>query len=259
MSNYDFVIITENKPKVNWLSESLKSRGFSVLVGDLSNINSDSINILFYYSKILPSSFLAAFSDTIILNVHNSLLPEYPGLHAFSWAIEFGESDLGFSLHKVSAEVDAGQILAQTRFSLSPDCDVNCAFRIGLQALEKWLPITLERFIRQELPLLPGAAVSKENPHKLFKRRSGPYVLTDDFDMSRLRNALRASNPPYGKGLVFRRNDNLQKIYLLPFSWECREWVDAQESDLLVEVVQCSDGNLSVNSILIKSVRQINP
>lgn len=253
MHNYDFVIVTENKPMVSWLSETLRSRGFSVLVSDLSGINPKSINVLFYYSKIVSSSFLAEFSDTVILNVHNSLLPDYRGLHAFSWAIEFGESELGYSLHKVSAEVDAGQLVAQTRFSLPATCDVNCAFRIGLKALKQWLPVTLERLIHEELLILPKVAVPKDNCRKLFKRRSGPYVLTDDFDMARLKNALRASNPPYGQGLVFHRDKNPHKIYLLPFSPECWEWVGAQEFNLMPEVVQCSDGYLEVNSIVMES------
>jgi methionyl-tRNA formyltransferase len=195
----------------------------------------------------------------MILNVHNSLLPDYRGLHAFSWAIEFGERRLGYTLHKVSADVDAGQILAQTEFDLPLDCDVNCAFRVGLQTLEEWLPMTLEKLIRHELPEHPKTVVPRENPHELFKRRSGPYVLTGEFDMKRLKNALRASNPPYAQGLVFHRDDNQQKVYLLPFSRECREWVSRQESELLVETVPCADGSLIVNSIVIDSVRQINP
>jgi hypothetical protein len=108
------------------------------------------------------------------------------------------------------------------------------------------------------LPKISSPHVSKKNPGEVFKRRSGPYELTGPFEMKRLKNALRASNPPYGKGLVFHRDDSSQKIYLLPLSIECREWVGSQNSDLLVESVQCVDGGLDINSIVINSARQIN-
>ena len=250
MNNNDFVIITENELRVSWLAKSLTDRGYSVLVGDESCVQPHAINILFYYSKILPASFLNTFSESILLNVHNSLLPHYRGLHAFSWAIEFGETDLGYTLHRVSAKVDAGEILSQTKFHLAPNCDVNCAFRIGQHVLAAWLPAVLEKLIRFGVTESTKPSTPNLNSSEVFKRRSGPYVLTSSFDMERLKNAVRASNPPYGKGLVFQQDEPSERIFLLPFSPECTKWVASQKSKLSVEVLQCTDGYIKVNSII---------
>jgi len=258
MNNHDFVIITENEPMVAWLRDSLLDRGFSVLVGDLSDFNPNSINILFYYSKILSNAFLTQFLGSIIVNVHNSLLPKYRGLHAFSWAIEFGERDLGYTLHRVIPSVDSGENFSQTKIVLDSNCDVNCAFRFGFIAIKEWLPEALEELFHNRLPNKSTHSNEGKVSTRLFKRRTGPYVLAEPFDMERLRNALRASNPPYGRGLVFNKAEFAEKIYLLPFSPECRDWINAQNYTLFDEFVQCSDGKLKVNFIDLKSTVQVN-
>jgi phosphoribosylglycinamide formyltransferase-1 len=69
------------------------------------------------FMKILPQEFVED-RDFTILNLHPSLLPNYPGLRAFERAYE-DRSPLGASLHKVVTEVDAGQIIKQKKFNRS--------------------------------------------------------------------------------------------------------------------------------------------
>jgi methionyl-tRNA formyltransferase len=47
------------------------------------------------------------------INGHPSLLPEYRGPSPLSWAIRNGESEAGFTFHRMDAELDTGPILAQ--------------------------------------------------------------------------------------------------------------------------------------------------
>ena len=111
MSASNFTIITQNSPNVSWLENALKRKGFSISVGDFNVFDPKSVNLLFYYSDIISREFLDSHSNINLLNLHNSLLPKYRGFHAFSWAIEMGEEELGYTLHRVAAEIDAGLIL----------------------------------------------------------------------------------------------------------------------------------------------------
>lgn len=54
------------------------------------------------------------------LNLHPGLLPEYAGLHTHQWAIRNNEPEFGSTIHHMEPSVDAGDIVAQVRFPLSP-------------------------------------------------------------------------------------------------------------------------------------------
>jgi methionyl-tRNA formyltransferase len=53
-----------------------------------------------------------------IVNGHPSLLPRYRGPSPVAWAIRNGESEIGFTLHYMDAELDTGNVLAQVRIPL---------------------------------------------------------------------------------------------------------------------------------------------
>jgi amino acid adenylation domain-containing protein len=55
------------------------------------------------------------------VNYHDAPLPRYAGLHATSWAILQGELSHGITWHRMTAKVDAGEILLQRRIPLEPD------------------------------------------------------------------------------------------------------------------------------------------
>jgi len=54
-----------------------------------------------------------------MLNIHPSLLPKYKGLHTHQRAIEAGDKEAGCSVHWVTAELDGGPVIAQTRVPIS--------------------------------------------------------------------------------------------------------------------------------------------
>ncbi len=64
------------------------------------------------FFRILGQPFLEAFPGRV-LNVHPSLLPAYPGLHAVRQALEAGARVSGATVHLVTPLVDAGPILIQ--------------------------------------------------------------------------------------------------------------------------------------------------
>ena len=48
-----------------------------------------------------------------MLNIHPSLLPAFPGLHAHEQAIEYGVRVSGCTVHLVTEQMDAGPIVLQ--------------------------------------------------------------------------------------------------------------------------------------------------
>jgi phosphoribosylglycinamide formyltransferase 1 len=71
------------------------------------------------YMRILTPGFVARWEGRMF-NIHPSLLPKYPGLHTHERALEAGDAQAGCTVHLVSAELDAGPILGQTRVAVLP-------------------------------------------------------------------------------------------------------------------------------------------
>ncbi len=69
--------------------------------------------VLAGFMRVVKPAFLAAFAGRII-NLHPSLLPQFPGLDAIGQALAAGVPVTGCTVHEVNAQVDGGKILAQS-------------------------------------------------------------------------------------------------------------------------------------------------
>lgn len=70
--------------------------------------------VLAGFMRVLKPGFLQAFAGKII-NLHPSLLPAFPGLDGIGQAFRAGVPEAGCTVHEVTAQVDAGRIIAQSR------------------------------------------------------------------------------------------------------------------------------------------------
>ena len=66
------------------------------------------------FMRILTPGFVAKWQGRMI-NIHPSLLPEFKGLDTHERALAAGKTEHGCTVHYVSAELDAGEIIAQAR------------------------------------------------------------------------------------------------------------------------------------------------
>jgi phosphoribosylglycinamide formyltransferase-1 len=55
-----------------------------------------------------------------ILNIHPSLLPNYPGLHPQQQALDAGATVSGATVHFVNTDLDAGPIVLQRQIPVLP-------------------------------------------------------------------------------------------------------------------------------------------
>ena len=74
------------------------------------------------YMRLLSPWFVQQFAG-MILNIHPSLLPAFPGIDAQKQAIEYGVKISGCTVHFVDEQVDHGAIIVQRTVPVLPDDD----------------------------------------------------------------------------------------------------------------------------------------
>jgi len=163
-------------------------------VESLSEVPYGSKVVMFNYGKLIKKEDLGKID---LYNVHNSLLPKYRGLHAFTWAIINGETELGYTLHKVTEGIDDGAIMSQIKFTLSIDENINDAFEKGNEVLERWLPQQLEILERGSYDLVEQDC---SKACYVARRREEDAIIDWRTSSVRVHNFIRSMTPPYTSG-----------------------------------------------------------
>ncbi len=74
--------------------------------------------VLSFFLRIITKELFAIYPT---LNIHPSLLPDFPNLNAIGQALDAKVSKIGATLHMVDERVDGGKVLTQTVFPIPPD------------------------------------------------------------------------------------------------------------------------------------------
>jgi phosphoribosylglycinamide formyltransferase-1 len=121
--------------------------------------------VLAGYMELLSPAFLGRFPGAVI-NVHPSLLPAFPGLHAIEQALAYGVKVFGVTVHYVDAGMDSGAVILQRSLELpgarDPD-EVRRALRPIEHAL---LPEAVRLFAQGALH------ADVDNPRRIVTERS---------------------------------------------------------------------------------------
>lgn len=109
--------------------------------------------VLAGFLAIIPS-WICEKWDKRIINIHPSLLPKYGGkgmygIHVQEAVLQANETEAGCTVHYVSADVDGGEIIAQSRIEILPeDTPHTLSQRVQVQE-KKLLPRILGELSKQ--------------------------------------------------------------------------------------------------------------
>ncbi|WP_132533568.1 phosphoribosylglycinamide formyltransferase [Rhizobium sp. PP-F2F-G48] len=102
------------------------------------------------YMRLLSGAFINRYKGRI-LNIHPSLLPDFPGLDTHRRALDAGRTEAGCTVHFVTEGMDEGPVILQTRV---PVLDGDTAETLAARVL------TVEhRTYAQALRMVAGGAV----------------------------------------------------------------------------------------------------
>lgn len=162
-SAYKIVLVASNVPNANGLklaaSEgiatfSLSHKGMERPEHDAAmevaakEAGADYI-VLAGYMRILSEEFVVRWQGQM-LNIHPSLLPKYKGLDTHARALEAGDSHTGTSVHLVTAQLDAGDVLGQAKVAIDDgDTPDTLAERVKL-AEHQLYPHVLNQYVARE-------------------------------------------------------------------------------------------------------------
>lgn len=103
---------------VHWAAKS--GRGaFEAAAQDLLAARGVSLVLLAGFMRLLSARFTNAWRGRL-LNIHPSLLPDFPGLHAQRQALAAGAAHTGCTVHFVDAGMDTGEPILQKRVPVLP-------------------------------------------------------------------------------------------------------------------------------------------
>jgi len=105
--------------------------------------------VLAGFMRVLKPKLLGAFAGRII-NLHPSLLPLFPGLDGIGQAFRAGVKNTGCTVHYVTVEVDAGQIIEQAVVSVETNDTIETLTAKVHAAEHRLLPAVIARLSQNQ-------------------------------------------------------------------------------------------------------------
>jgi methionyl-tRNA formyltransferase len=149
----DYHDILENK----WQAPSA-----SIPLVNTPDINSDFVKqqlreikpdlVLVHGTSLIKDDTLAGIP--LALNLHWGLSPYYKGSYCTEWAlINHDPANIGFTIHRISSRIDAGDILTQARVAIKPEDTANrINMRLTRQGTQALVTV-IDRLVRHEQPV----------------------------------------------------------------------------------------------------------
>jgi phosphoribosylglycinamide formyltransferase-1 len=159
---YEVALIASNKPEAAGL-EWARGRGLPAWTLESKGLGKEEYDRLLSaaleehavgtialagFMRILSPWFINEWRGRIV-NIHPSLLPKYRGLDTHIRAIEAGDAVHGCSVHVVTEELDAGEVLGQAEVAIFPDDTAATLERRVLAAEHALYPKLLSEFVNR--------------------------------------------------------------------------------------------------------------
>jgi phosphoribosylglycinamide formyltransferase 1 len=108
--------------------------------------------VLAGFMRILTGPFVEHYAGRM-LNIHPSLLPDFPGLATHQQALDAGVAEHGATVHFVTAQLDHGPIVEQARVAVhADDTEASLAARVLAQEHQLY-PRAIRLFVEGRLSI----------------------------------------------------------------------------------------------------------
>jgi UDP-4-amino-4-deoxy-L-arabinose formyltransferase / UDP-glucuronic acid dehydrogenase (UDP-4-keto-hexauronic acid decarboxylating) len=180
------------------------------VIARLADLDAD-VFLSVWYRRILREKLLA-LPRVAALNLHGSLLPLYRGRAPLNWVLVNGERRTGVTLHHMTLEADAGDIVAQEAFDILDD-------DTALTLYERMVKAGVDLLVASYPAVLAGTAPRLPQDHAratvVGRRRPEDGRVAWTWPARRIANMIRAVTHPYPGAFV---GDGAARLYL----WEAR-------------------------------------
>ena len=136
---------------------------FDAALAEAIDAHAPDLVILAGFMRILSEGFVRHY-DGLLINIHPSLLPAFPGLHTHQRALEEGCRVHGCTVHFVTPALDHGPAIAQAVVPvLEGDDEHSLAARVLVQEHQVY-PAAVAWFCQGRLRLEQGRVLLADNP-----------------------------------------------------------------------------------------------
>ena len=161
-NGYEVVLVASNKPHAAGLDWA-RNRGLPTWAWDSKGVDKEEFDRLLSqalsdhrvgtvalagFMRILSPWFIGEWRGRVV-NIHPSLLPKYRGLDTHARAIAEGDSISGCSVHIVTEDLDAGEVLGAAEVPIEPDDTADTLEQRVLAAEHQLYPKVLSEFVEQ--------------------------------------------------------------------------------------------------------------
>lgn len=134
--------------------------------------------VLAGFMRILTPAFVQHYRGRMI-NIHPSLLPEFPGLNTHQRVLDAGRRETGATIHFVTEETDGGPAILQARVAVLADDDADRLAARVLEQEHRMYPVVLRWYAEGRVQLDPEGRVRfdgtpLEQPRQLSSEAGAP-------------------------------------------------------------------------------------
>ncbi len=154
------------------------------------------------YTKIIRSELLKKY---LFINIHAGVLPKWRGFSANAWAIINDEKQVGYSFHRVTDEIDGGDIYHKIIIKLNEDEKYGDARNRLYYIVEQDLEHIFLKIIKKQIQ--PESQKNKNYVYCTKLQKADGEIFNWNQKSSVILGLYRVLGHPYGTGVyLFYRN-----------------------------------------------------
>ena len=181
-----------------------KSSGYSAFVDHVRDLAPDLIMVN-SYSMLLREEVLSIPCHGAV-NIHGALLPQYRGGNPTQWALINNDTETGVTMHYMTAQFDAGDIIAQKRVPIHFEdtwCDI-----------QRRLSVAIDDLLGEEVPKLLSQtngrmAQDESRAHYYHRRKPEDGEINWDDSVLAIYNLVRALVKPHPGAFCYRGTEKM--------------------------------------------------